>query len=282
MKQIESTLFLCVVLSVAPSMAMAGPALWHEQKTGDLSFDQCKSRAIRALETFGFTARRDGRMTVGLSEAMTAVINCYGLTDTRSIVTVMVAGGELLDPVRSTTQRLDAYIWGGGACPMLAGDWLSNGRPTRIEQNGDELTLFNEHSMTSRGRCTGANQITALDWEGGLRASVTNDEIQWANGSRWVRRGQSSSAADPTPFLGAWTRGGSDAAIRHRRGPAHMHQRIRHAITLRIGATAGDSRDRLGGRPSRRTERGWTPDQLEERNVVDQATMTRVAGDATR
>ena len=73
----------------------------------------------------------------------------------------------------------------------LEGEWYSGGardKATSIVSARDGWEARNEHGQTTRLVTDGRGFVRALDWEGGLRAEIRNDRINWANGTFWTRR----------------------------------------------------------------------------------------------
>jgi hypothetical protein len=73
----------------------------------------------------------------------------------------------------------------------LVGTWYSGGnrdKVARIVDTRGGLEARNEHGQPTRLVPDGRNSVVALDWEGGLRAEIRNDRINWANGTFWTRR----------------------------------------------------------------------------------------------
>jgi len=73
----------------------------------------------------------------------------------------------------------------------LDGTWYSGGdrnRVTSIVSTRDGWEARNEQGQPTRLVTDGRNSVVALDWEGGLRAEIRNDRINWANGTFWTRR----------------------------------------------------------------------------------------------
>jgi len=73
----------------------------------------------------------------------------------------------------------------------IAGGWtIGAGRPTSVIQDGNKLLFLNEYGDWSAGYFTGSGQVEATDW-GGLVGNLvpgpTGLQIQWANGTVWVK-----------------------------------------------------------------------------------------------
>ena len=79
--------------------------------------------------------------------------------------------------------------WGGRN--SLEGTWYSGGdrnKVASIVSTRDGWEARNEHGQTTRLVPDGRDFVRALDWEGGLRAEIRNDRINWANNTFWTRR----------------------------------------------------------------------------------------------
>ncbi|MCD4653626.1 hypothetical protein K8T06_06790 [bacterium] len=77
--------------------------------------------------------------------------------------------------------------------PDLSGTWYAGGSPPAIKggkcsitQNGGDLTFYNEHGMTSKGRFINSKTLEA--WEG-LTGKINADRnrINWSNNTFWWR-----------------------------------------------------------------------------------------------
>lgn len=80
---------------------------------------------------------------------------------------------------------------GGFQRYSMEGTWYSGGardRATSIVSTRDGWEARNEHGQTTRLVADGRGFVRALDWEGGLRAEIRGDRIEWANGTYWTRR----------------------------------------------------------------------------------------------
>jgi len=80
---------------------------------------------------------------------------------------------------------------GGGQRYSLEGTWYSGGardKVASIVSTSDGWEARNEHGQTTRLVPDGRDFVRALDWEGGLRAEIRNDRINWANNTFWTRR----------------------------------------------------------------------------------------------
>jgi len=89
----------------------------------------------------------------------------------------------------------------------LEGAWYSGGARDRvagISQGRDGLEARNENGQVSRLQWDGKRAVVALDWDGGLRGDFSNNRIEWANGSFWVR-----SDVQQTRLEGTWYSGGA-------------------------------------------------------------------------
>jgi len=78
----------------------------------------------------------------------------------------------------------------------LSGIWYdytpatgNKGAESRIIQYGDKLTFINEFGDSSEGNFLDEMTIVAVDWEGGLTATLNDNgrQIEWRNGSVWQR-----------------------------------------------------------------------------------------------
>jgi len=84
------------------------------------------------------------------------------------------------------------HFWSGN--PRLAGDWKMGGpydvgKPCQIRQAGNDLTFINENGSQSSGVFESKSAVIALDWEGGLHATLNKNatRVNWANGTWWTR-----------------------------------------------------------------------------------------------
>ena len=76
-----------------------------------------------------------------------------------------------------------AWQKGSQGMPNLAGDWTYNGRTTQITQSGSDLTFFNENGASSAGQLLSNTHVRASGWN--LEGTVSNNRIDWDNGSAW-------------------------------------------------------------------------------------------------
>ncbi len=72
----------------------------------------------------------------------------------------------------------------------LEGRWYLNGdpgKPTEIHADRRGLEARNENGSTSRLEIDRNGSIRALDWNG-VRGRIKGNQIDWSNGSLWMRR----------------------------------------------------------------------------------------------
>jgi len=74
----------------------------------------------------------------------------------------------------------------------LAGEWLYEGQPCVIFQQGGMLLLVNNGGRLASGRVTGAKRFVVLKgvgWEEGLVGELAEKgkAIRWTNGTTWKR-----------------------------------------------------------------------------------------------
>ena len=90
-------------------------------------------------------------------------------------------------PQRAKLPKVDTSLSGiwyaGGAPPAIPGG------ECRIAQKGNDLTIRNEHGMSSRARLINRNTIEAIDWSG-LKGNLSSDKkrINWGNSTFWWRK----------------------------------------------------------------------------------------------
>ena len=85
------------------------------------------------------------------------------------------------------------FNWPGSARD-LEGSWYVNGdrdRRAEIVSAPGGLEARNERGQSSRLDITSGGSVRALDWEGGLRGTVRRDQIEWQNGTTWMREARS-------------------------------------------------------------------------------------------
>jgi hypothetical protein len=73
----------------------------------------------------------------------------------------------------------------------LEGTWYLNGdrdKRTQIISSRDGLEAKNERGDSSRLEISRNGDVTARDWERGLRGNVRRDRIEWENGTTWTRQ----------------------------------------------------------------------------------------------
>ena len=100
--------------------------------------------------------------------------------------------------------------------PNVEGTWYLGGardRVASIDSLGGGLEARNETGQVSRLQWDGARTLVALDW-GGLRGDYSNDRIQWANGTFWVRD-NTSGTTRPSQINGVWYLDGSRDRVAH-------------------------------------------------------------------
>ncbi len=78
----------------------------------------------------------------------------------------------------------------------LSGIWYdytprtgNKGNVSEIIQEHGKLVFINEFDMRSEGYFLDNTTVVAKDWEGGLKAIITDNgrRLEWANGSVWQR-----------------------------------------------------------------------------------------------
>ena len=81
-------------------------------------------------------------------------------------------------------------------CDLSGDDWICSdvcapmGGTVKIEQSGRKLQLLNEQGGSSKGFWETEDNIRAVDWEKGLRGTVSKDcqKISWeGKGTIWIR-----------------------------------------------------------------------------------------------
>lgn len=89
-------------------------------------------------------------------------------------------------------------IWSNGSVwtkiadqtrPNIDGYWNCNGRPCRVNQSGDNLTLGPTGRLLDSGRFFTPTHLWVQAWNGGrgLGARVQDGRIYWGNGDVWTR-----------------------------------------------------------------------------------------------
>lgn len=127
----------------------------------------------------------------------------YSHTALRKVSQVTMLGVFMSLLLTSSGRSL--VVSGQASNPDLSGNWESKYQPdsnwadAAVTQEGSSLTFHNERGGKSRGRFVSPNEVVAEEWEGGLRARVTDggNRLEWANGSVWRRK------ATPT-LAGNW------------------------------------------------------------------------------
>ncbi len=97
----------------------------------------------------------------------------------------------------------------------LAGNWLYQGQPCVILQQGSMLILINEIGSVGSGEWTSSNTFTVLGgngWDAGLTAqiSLNGNSITWSNGTVWNQGSQPQRLHD---LSGGWFYNGQPCAI---------------------------------------------------------------------
>ena len=72
----------------------------------------------------------------------------------------------------------------------LVGTWYVGGSPSKacvISSGPKGFVAKNESGSTSKLSCESETQCTAVDWDGGVRGTVSKDHILWSNGTWWSR-----------------------------------------------------------------------------------------------
>jgi len=84
-------------------------------------------------------------------------------------------------------------VWRRKETTPLAGKWeiykSDRWETTTIRQEGGRLWFTNEFGNTSEGVFVSPTRVKATNWEGGLGATIeNNNKIAWDNGTTWRRR----------------------------------------------------------------------------------------------
>lgn len=119
--------------------------------------------------------------------------------------------GELrgVSNIQTTANQFQFQEWGiPGMFPSLHGGWFhgNDSRP-RIEQNGVQLTLTNEHGHRVAGRFIASNKIQVPAW-GNLVGTLRAEQILWSNGTTWDKTPNLAGRWYPDAVLSATTPGG--------------------------------------------------------------------------
>jgi len=72
----------------------------------------------------------------------------------------------------------------------LVGTWYMGGSAAKacvISSGPQGVVAKNESGSTSKLSCESGTQCTAVDWDGGVRGTVSKDHILWSNGTWWSR-----------------------------------------------------------------------------------------------
>ena len=79
----------------------------------------------------------------------------------------------------------------------LEGTWYLNGdrrkRSEIVSSRGGRLEAVNDRGKRSRLDVDERGDLSAVDWERGLRGKVRHDRIEWENGTTWTREPHSRS-----------------------------------------------------------------------------------------
>jgi hypothetical protein len=70
---------------------------------------------------------------------------------------------------------------------LISGQWISGGRPARIEADGDGLACINENESKSRAEIKDGKVLVAIDWHTSATLSPNGKELRWDNDTIWVR-----------------------------------------------------------------------------------------------
>lgn len=90
---------------------------------------------------------------------------------------------EIFDRERGT------FNWPGSSARNLEGTWYVGGdrdKRAEIVSLSGGLEARNERGQSSRLDVSGG-RVRALDWERGLEGTVRRDQIEWQNGTTWMR-----------------------------------------------------------------------------------------------
>ena len=196
--RIAAAIFLCVLIicaSAYSSFAQA-PGWSRGQQNLAISYDECVRRMPAALEAEGYgrDPNSGGNFVAGSKGVHTAVIICSPAPEARMLVQIVVASNG--DGGGAERQRLQKQMEqpGSGSSLSLGGNWCREGdrnKVASIKQSGNSLTFTNEFGNSSRGSFENSNTVVAIDWQGGLRGTVSSDgtRINWANNTSWQRCG---------------------------------------------------------------------------------------------
>ena len=191
----SALLAIASCMSATTSAALAQAPGWSRgQQNLAITYDECVRRMPAALAAEAY--RRDdqpgGNFAVGIKGVHTAVIICSPAPESRMLVQIVVASNG--DGGGVERQRLQARMErpGSGGSRSLEGNWCREGdrnKTTSISQSGNSLTFTNEFGNSSRGRFENSNTVVAIDWQGGLRGTISSDgnRISWGNGTSWTR-----------------------------------------------------------------------------------------------
>jgi Calx-beta domain len=96
--------------------------------------------------------------------------------------------------------------------PIIAGDYTINGKTAHVQQSGDALTFINENGNSSAGQFLSPSRVQATGW-GGLSGTLNNGNIDWANGTTWVKKSTPPPAPTYPDISGSYTFNGKGTSV---------------------------------------------------------------------
>lgn len=186
---------VCAALAVYAALGVwrgnaAAPPTVTRELVIPVSSTECRSRALQAFATEGYTTVRDfGTRLVGATAARSAVVACVPVPDSATVL-IVVAGDE---PNVAPRERIAALMRGPATADM-SGKWQSTAWGTfTLQQSG--------HVVTGSYSCCGVGAV-----DGAI--SGTTIRFSWKNGGQSIDRGEATMTlkADGT-VEGNWCSG---------------------------------------------------------------------------
>lgn len=141
---------LLLVIVFGTGVAFAGPPMHFEQRTGDMTHQDCMDRSSRVLRSLGYSVTSiPTRSWLGEATSSTIIVVCYQLGENREIITV-TASGYPRDDVKRAVTEIQERVWtgraGGSTSPQSAGcGWVDGMDPRAGADPGRGLTNRQTH-----------------------------------------------------------------------------------------------------------------------------------------
>lgn len=152
------------------NLVWSNGSVWYDGISGEYSIDNKTAKVSQSGGSLTFT-NENGHSSSGFFANATTVV----ATDWGNLT------GEFIN---GEIQWSNGTSWLVPNVTGVTGEFSAHGGTANIARWGNTLVITNENGSTSRGFFTEENRLIASDW-GGLSGVITEEGIQWSNGSRW-------------------------------------------------------------------------------------------------